>query len=187
MPKALTDLLLQRVSFPRLVAPVPSSDVLEKIFQSALRTPDHMQLKPWRYLVIEGQALVKLGELFCHAALKDKAELSQKEKEKYLNMPMRAPMIIVAISKHIEHEKVPYCEQLSSGSVGLGYMLLALQASGFGGIWRTGVMARHPYVMKGLSLFENETITGFLYLGTPNSASKKLQTINSSDYFQWWQ
>ena len=56
------DLLLNRVSVPRLVAPGPDAGQRELLFRAALRAPDHAQLRPWRFLTVEGEALAQLGE-----------------------------------------------------------------------------------------------------------------------------
>lgn len=186
MEGSLSELICQRVSYPRLSEPVPSPEVLARIYQSALRAPDHMLLRSSRYLVIQGSARAQLGELFCEVACSDDANLSQATRDKYRAMPLRAPMILVGISSNREHAKVPAQEQVLSCGVGMGYMLLALNAEGFGGIWRTGFLARHPKVKAGLGLDSNETLVGFLYLGTPQGQPKPLPNLNIDDYFQCW-
>ncbi len=198
MDTSLVELLCQRVSSPRLTEPAPNKQELELVFKSALRTPDHMLLRPWRYLMIEGEARGKLGELFLSAAKRSYEEQASKSPEsnveeitefkadKLKSMPMRAPMIIVAVASLVDHPKVPHQEQVLSCGVGLGYMLLALQALGYGGIWRTGDMAFNKYVFEGLGLKSNESIVGFLYLGTPVGESKPIPEINLQDHFQTW-
>ena len=61
------DLLLNRVSVTRLCEPAPTADQLDLMFRAGLRAPDHGQLHPWRFLIIEGDARHKLGELFAAA------------------------------------------------------------------------------------------------------------------------
>lgn len=186
MKNALVELLCQRVSSPRLTEPAPNKQELELIFKSALRSPDHMMLKPWRYLVIEGEARNKLGELFLNSAKFSNEEINEFKAEKFKSMPMRAPMLIVAIASLVDHPKVPHQEQILSCGVGVGYMLLALQAMGYGGIWRTGDMASNNHVCEGLGIKENESIVGFLYLGTPVGESKPIPDIQSAGYFTEW-
>ncbi len=48
--------LQSRVSMPLLVAPAPNSEQLENIWQAALRAPDHGNLKPYRFILVEGEA-----------------------------------------------------------------------------------------------------------------------------------
>lgn len=182
----ILDLLGSRVSHPRLSEPAPSGAKLEAIYQAALRTPDHMRLKPWRYLVIEGDSLVRLGELFCQSVSAEEGGLTEAQAAKYRAMPLRAPMVIIGISKNVEHAKVPIEEQQVSCGVAMGYMLLALQAQGFGGMWRTGPLAGNAHLKAALSIGPEESIVGFLYLGTPVGEPKTLTSVDSSDYFQSW-
>ena len=50
------DVLLNRVSVPRLVEPAPDAAQREILFSAALRAPDHGQLRPYRFLTVEGDA-----------------------------------------------------------------------------------------------------------------------------------
>src|SRR5258708_34384540 len=57
------DLLLTRESALKLDAPAPSQSDLDKMFQSAVRAPDHGRLRPWRFVVIESDKRSRLGDL----------------------------------------------------------------------------------------------------------------------------
>ena len=104
-------LLLRRNSSPKLTEPAPSSADLETMFQAALRAPDHARLRPWRFLVIEGEARHRLGDLIVDV-MGLEGEKAQQAKAK----PLRAPMIVVVAAKFSEHPKVPEIEQyLSAG------------------------------------------------------------------------
>ena len=59
--------LVNRVSHARLGEPAPTAGQLERLFRVALRAPDHGQLRPWRFLTVEGEARQQLGELFARA------------------------------------------------------------------------------------------------------------------------
>ena len=50
------DALLNRVSVPRLLEPAPTAEQREVLFAAAMRAPDHGQLRPWRFLTVEGAA-----------------------------------------------------------------------------------------------------------------------------------
>jgi nitroreductase len=185
-PNAVIELLSARVSCPALTAPAPTPEQLAGVLRSALRAPDHRQLRPWRYLVIEAEARVRLGELFRRATLADEPQAAVSTLERVEQMPLRAPMIIVGISRNLVDDKVPVLEQQISCGVGMGYMLLALQAIGFGGIWRTGALAAHPVVREGLGIVEQETLIGFLYLGTPASQPRTAPEFELAQYFSRW-
>jgi len=157
--------LTNRVSCPRLEGPAPTAEQLELMLRAAVRAPDHGAMKPWRFLVTEGEGLAKLGELYEAAALVSDAELSDARREKYRNMPLRAPMVITVIAVTREHPKVPVSEQLISAGCAAHGIIQAAYAQGLGAMWRTGEMAYHPEVEKGLGLAEGEAIVGYVYLG----------------------
>ena len=186
MTHPVTAFMLQRNSTPSLSAPAPSGAVLDSIYQAALRAPDHGKLRPWRYLTIEGDALNKLGDLFAESSKLENSNLSPEQENKFRKMPLRAPMVIVAIAKIQANHKIPEIEQTVSLGVGVGYLLLALQAEGFGGMWRTGPLAYNKGVHKGLNLNKGEHIVGFLYVGTPEGKAKSIPQNNISDFVARW-
>lgn len=163
---SILQLLQQRSSTPHLQAPAPSAQQLEAMLSAAARAPDHAQLKPWRFILIEGQGLHKLGELYA-AATAAQAEASCEQLDKARNMPLRAPMILVLVVCLQQHPKVPEQEQwITAGCAGHA-VLLAAQAMGLGAFWRTGPLASSAQVKQGLGLAAHEQIAGFIYLGTP--------------------
>ena len=87
------DALLNRVSVPRLVDPAPDAAQRELLFRAALRAPDHGQLRPWRFLTVEGAARERMGELFADALLAADAQASEEKLLKARGMPMRAPLL----------------------------------------------------------------------------------------------
>lgn len=162
----LHDAIRDRRSLSQLSLPAPTGDQLECIFAAAGKAPDHRLLRPWRFLVVEGEALTKLGELFLSAVAGTDPERAQKDAERLRQMPLRAPMIIVAILARQEHPTVPDWEQWLSLGAATQNLLLALHAEGFAGMWRTGDLASHPAVCSGLGLGVLEQIGGFIYVGT---------------------
>lgn len=178
--------LLNRVSIAKVAAPAPDETRRQAIFAAALRAADHGQMRPWRFLVVEGQGLVQLGELFAEAALAEDSELPSAKREKFKNMPLRAPLVIVVIAVVKPHPKVPGVEQVVSAGAAVQNMITAAYALGTGAFWRTGEMAYNPHVMKGLGLTENEQIVGYLYLGTPVTVPEVPTPLNTADFFHVW-
>ena len=180
------ELLHTRVSYPRLESPAPEGELLKRILMTALRAPDHKVLRPARYLLIEGDRREALGEVFAQAAQRNDPSVADSKLEKCRAMPFRAPLVLVAISKNIQHPKVPVFEQEQSVASGLTHILIALQANGFGGIWRTGEMAVDVYVKKQLGIEEHESLVGFLYIGTPLGDARRIPRLQFDDYFCSW-
>jgi nitroreductase len=183
--KAL-DVLHKRASFPKLCGPLPDQDVLDNIYRAAFRAADHAVLRPWRFLQIKGESRQRLGELFVQAMRSDSAELSEQQRLKLLGKPLRAPLILVCISSPKSHPKVPAFEQDLSSAAAIQNMLNAAFAQGVGAMWRTGSMAYHPVVMKGLGLNSQEKIVGFVYMGAIDGATKNLNPPPIEEHFQDW-
>jgi nitroreductase len=177
------DFLLNRTSEARLEAPAPDQAVLDNAFACAARTPDHALLRPWRYLVIQGDGLVALGELFA-ATCSDSSD--ERRIAGLRRAPLRAPMVIVGIASPKVHPKVPEIEQVLSAAVGVSFVALALQEAGYGAIWRTGSPAYNAEVHRGLGLKEGESIVGFLYTGTVSMKKPVISRPEVSEFVKHW-
>ncbi|MEH6468744.1 MAG: nitroreductase family protein [Porticoccus sp.] len=175
-----------RVSSPRLSEPAPQGDILENIKKAAFRAADHSRMRPWRFLLIEGQGLIELGQLFVKSS-EDRGEvLTDKGRERMIARPQRAPMIVVVIASPRENPKVPVIEQTISAGAAAQNMITAAYAQGVGAIWRTGNLAYDSTIMKGLGLGNSERIIGFLYLGTVQGKVPEAPEPDLREYFQTW-
>ncbi|WP_339643714.1 nitroreductase family protein [uncultured Porticoccus sp.] len=178
--------LHQRVSAPRLSEPAPKGDILANIQRAAFRAADHARMRPWRFLIIEGEGRQALGELFVRSEEQQGTELSDKARQRIAERPLRAPMVMVVIASPKENPKVPEIEQWLSAGAAAQNMITAAYAQGVGAVWRTGDYAYDPYVMAGLGLSDAERIIGFLYLGTVQISPPEAPETAIDDYFQCW-
>lgn len=180
------DALINRVSVPRLTEPAPDAAQREVMFRAALRAPDHGQLRPWRFLTVEGAARDQLGELFAQALSATVAEPSPEALNKARLMPLRAPLMIVVVASIKQSPKVPEHEQVIAASCAAHSILLAAHAQGIGAVWRTGDMAHNAHVSKGLGLSESEQIVAYLYLGTPERELRTPPVLEVADFVSAW-
>ena len=178
------DLLLKRRSHSRLQAPAPTNDELQNIMDAALRAPDHAGLAPWRFIVCTDNGLERLGHIFQQAAIK--SDMSQSDIDRASQLPLRAPMVVVAITKYIQHPKVPCVEQIASTACAVHAMQMAAVAQSYSGVWRTGSYAQNEFVKEEFGLVEDDEIVGFLYLGTPEVDLPEKPKKNSLEYFEFW-
>nr|WP_294974039.1 nitroreductase family protein [uncultured Pseudomonas sp.] len=180
------DALQNRVSHARLGEPAPSAEQLDHLFRAALRAPDHGQLRPWRFLTVEGDARARLGELFARALQAEQADATPEVLAKARAMPLRAPTLVVAVARLQEHPKVPEIEQwLAAGCAAYG-IVQAAYAQGLGAMWRTGAMAFDPVVREGLGLEASERIVGFIYLGTPMGGLRRPTPLEPAAFVSAW-
>ncbi len=87
--------IINRQSSRFLDEPIPDREQLQKIYQAALRAPDHANLKPSRFIEVSGLGLNKLSEVFVTYAKKHIENLSEEKLEKYEKAPYRAPHNII--------------------------------------------------------------------------------------------
>lgn len=180
------DALINRVSVARLGEPAPTAAQRELLFRAALRAPDHGQLRPWRFLTVEGEAREALGELFARAQQVRDPQAPATVLDKARAMPLRAPLVVVAIACLKDHPKVPEVEQVLAAGCAVHGLLLAAHAQGLGAIWRTGELSHDATVNAGLGLAEHERIVGFLYLGTPQGELRKPPLLEPADFVASW-
>jgi nitroreductase len=178
--------LQNRNSSPKLCDPAPTGEELREIIQAAIRVPDHAWLRPWRFLAIAGERRHALGDILAASLLRRDPRADDAARSKAHNAPMRAPLVVVVIARLQEHSKVPALEQRLSAGCAAHAILLAAQAMGYAGVWRTGDAAFDREVMTDLSLAQNEEIIGFLYLGSRDGTTKSIPELNPDHFLSDW-
>jgi len=181
------DVLLNRVSVPRLVEPAPDAAQREVLFGAALRAPDHGQLRPFRFLTVEGTARERLGETLAQALTLGGGEVTPAMLDKARLGPLRAPLVVVVIARLHDHFKVPRQEQLITAGCAAHAVLLAAYALGIGAVWRTGELSYSPHVAHGLGLAADEEVVAFLYLGTPQNPPRQAPKVDVATVVSAWQ
>ena len=175
-----------RNSINLLTEPGPNQEQLHNIIKAGLRACDHGRLRPWRYLIIEGEALNSFGSLMAKVkGTIDGETLSEDSAKKISAKALRAPMIIAVAAKTTEHPKVPEIEQFLSAGASAQMMMTAAHAQGIGAIWRSGALMFDQSMHEGLGLNDNEKLVGFIYLGTPKIA-KPIEQLECTDYIEYW-
>ena len=169
MSQPLLDLLLTRrsVKAPMLSEPGPDPDQLATILKAAARVPDHKKLEPWRFILFEGDARARFGEVLAAAcADEDKEPPSAVRLETERTRLLRAPTVVVVISRVTPHPAAPEWEQVLSCGAACMTLCLAANAMGFGTCWLTEWYSFSGGVRRALGLADNERIAGFVYIGT---------------------
>ncbi len=180
--------LLSRRSISKLTDPHPSKEVMENVYQAALRAPDHSWLRPWRFIEVVGDSRNKLAKAFINS-LKKFEDLDIEKENKIAALPLRSPMIIIVVA-NINYEKpnVPRLEQIQSTAAAAQNILIALHDKGFGAYWRTGKYSseRNKFISKELNLQDNSEVLGYLYVGTPEGDAPKIPELNNEDFVTYW-
>src|SRR6185312_15040057 len=113
----MLDLLLTRRSgsAKTMAGPGPTPGQLADILKCGARVPDHGKLFPWRFMVFEGDARARAGDILAEVTRAEGAHERQVEEER--GRFLRAPVVIAVISTAREMIKIPVWEQqLSAGA-----------------------------------------------------------------------
>lgn len=168
--KELIDLILARRSIGRLTEPAPDDGELRRILEAAVSAPDHLELRPWRFIVLRGEAKDAFGEVLADSyvarvrAVGGQPTDGQLKKER--TKLGRAPVVVVVCAVNQHNEEIPWIEQLLAAGAAAENMLLATKALGYDSMWRTGPAAYDHAVMGALGLTDVDAIVGFIYIGT---------------------
>jgi len=171
------DAILARRSIGRLVAPGPTGADLDRILEAALAAPDHGELRPWKLVVLEGEAKDAFGTVLAEAYVERCEAFGAAPTEGQLTKERtklgRAPVVLVVAAVHRHSDRIPWEEQFAAAAAAAQNALLAATALGYGSMWRTGDAAFDLRVKEALDLGPHDAIVGFLYLGTPAPGSAK--------------
>jgi nitroreductase len=181
--------LTEHVSYPakELHEPAPSEEQLEHILQAAMSAPDHGQLVPYRFLIIDGKARIELSEVFGQALRKRNPGADESMVKKQKLKPLRSPLIIVVIADITVNPKVPEIEQILSAGCAAQHIQLACSRLGFGSIWLTGDNSYDMTVYEALGMDLNERAIGFIYVGTPEHTQLKKDRPSAKTITSRWQ
>jgi nitroreductase len=161
------DLLLSRKSgsAKAMTGPGPNPAQLNRILSAAIRVPDHGKLSPWRFIVFEGDARARMGEVLAEAVMGERdasPERAETERKRFL----RAPTVVGVVSRVREAFAIPAWEQQMSAGAACMNILIAATSLGFVANWITEWCAYHPLVLERIGLKQGERIAGFIYIGT---------------------
>ncbi len=178
MKKDLLQLLKTRRSVlsRNLSEPGPDKSQLQTILEIACRVPDHGKLEPWRFIVVEKDARLKLGKKFAKIQQKH-CDLTPEQIKAEQNRYSYAPTVIAVVFSPVEH-KTPVFEQLLSCGAVCQHINLASLALGFNSQWVTNWCSYNKKAQKELGLMPHESIAGFIHIGTASCIPNDRQRPN---------
>jgi nitroreductase len=149
-----------------LVEPGPNHGELELIIKAALRAPDHGELIPFRFTVIEGESRNKLANLFESYAISTgkSKESCQIERDRALSVPVS---IAVIARIDMSHQLVPAHEQWMCIGGAVTNILNAIHMLGYAGKMLSGGKVRCKTIIDAFCL-PGESLVGWIVVGTPS-------------------
>lgn len=173
MPAAnqpVLDYLATRLSHPAKVmsGPVPSGSELAAILSTALRTPDHGKLEPWRLVLIDKSAMSRLADLAEARARETGGDAEKIEKGR--GQFDRGTLAVAVIASPKPSAKIPPVEQLLSAGALCMNILHAATAAGWGANWLTGWVSHDAtFAARAFGCAGGETVAGIIHIGTASA------------------
>ena len=163
----LLEAIFARRSIPLLRPdPIPK-DVVERLLAAAVQAPNHHHVRPWRFIVIEGAARERLGDVMAESLQASHPEVPEAGLDKERAKPLRAPLLIAVGVDLPEDPHVSELENVCAAAAAVENLLLAAQAFGLGAMWRTGAPASDPRVKAFLGLGADQPVIAIVYVGYP--------------------
>ncbi|MBS0999782.1 nitroreductase [Acetobacter persici] len=180
------DMLLTRASCDHLADPAPSETQLAEILATAMRAPDHGKLRPWRYVIIQGEARPVMAERIIASMKRLDAEAPEfkieKRRKRFSTMPL-----ILALGMHLRPDhKIPLWEQEMAVAAATMNVLNALHATGFGGVWVSGDVVEDPVLAEEIGFPAPHRLAGFLFIGTPQGDLPTPKRPDPADFTATW-
>jgi nitroreductase len=154
-------------SVKAMVEPGPTPEQLSALLAIAVRVPDHGKLTPWRFILFEGEARGRFGDILAarwRELHPDHGEATVAQARGFFE---RAPTVLAVVSRAAPHVKIPEWEQVLSAGAVCQNILIAATAMGLGCQWNTDWCAYDPKALAAMGMAPDEKIAGFIYLGTP--------------------
>jgi len=167
MPDAIELLKTRRSMKPReMTAPGPSPAELDTILTIGARVPDHGKLAPWRFIVFEGDARHRAGEVIAGVFANKNPQATPAEIDVEKKRLTDAPLVIGVVSFTRPHPKVPAWEQQLSAGASAMNIVTAATALGYGACWLTGWFCFDRDVLDGFGLKADEKLAGLIHIGS---------------------
>ena len=181
------NLLTTRRSSKKLTAPAPNAEQLEQMLQAATQVPDHGNMRPYRFTVIQSEAGLQrfrelLGKTVTELNFGDDA---MKKAERVGNM---APMIIgvtFAPNREVAKPKPEWEQMLTAGCAAYA-LQLAASAQGFDNVWITGMWVNSPLLRAAFECADKDKIIGLMMIGSPTEEGGGQKNTNLECFTTYW-
>jgi len=164
--------------------PVPQ-ELIEKLLAAAVQAPNHYKVRPWRFVVLTGDARNRLGDVMAESLRDEHPEYPNEAFEKEKGKPLRSPVLIAVGVDRPSEAKVIEVENICAAAAAVENMLLAAHDLGLAAKWRTGGPARDPKVKEYLGFEADQHVIAFVYLGYPEFEPGPCERPSFEDRTTW--
>ena len=158
-------------------------EVIERLLQAANQAPTHKKTEPWRFKVLQGGSLRRLGEFLQQKYLETNPEPKQFRARKFLENPSKAGAIIAICMQRDPEERLPEWEELAATAMAVQNMWLCCTELGLGAYWSSPGLIR--FMDEFFDLADGERCLGFFYLGYFDGTAEPVSRGDIALKTQW--
>ena len=162
-------MILDTIKKRRAVFPVQyngrtiEKDILMKVLEAANWAPTHRRTEPWRFKILRGDALERLGS-FMVSKYEETEERPKKIKMKKMReKTSRSAAIILICMQRDPAESVPEWEEIAATAMAVQNMWLACTELGIGSYWSSPSLIK--YMDEFVEMKKGERCLGLFYMG----------------------
>ena len=161
--------LMTRRTAAGLVEPGPTADQIATMLAAATTAPDHKTLRPWRFVVVQGEHRMVLATAVEKAAIAV-GGLAEPVVRKAAGKATRSPALIAVVVSRVPGSKVPRAEQDAFAAPAAQNICLAAHALGLGSAWKSVPMSDSDEVRAAFGMTGGEDLVGWVELGQASTA-----------------
>ncbi len=142
-----------------------SHEEIEFLLEMANLAPSHKLTQPWRFKVIMGAALPRLGKFMAEYYKQSESsdQFQQRKYDKAIRKCEKSQAVILLCLQRDPKESIPEWEELAALSCAVQNLWLAASALGLGGYWSSSKVI--GALDQFTSLEEGERCFGLFFLG----------------------
>lgn len=168
----ITDIIRdRRTIYPEQFSPRKiHKEQIELLLNNAIWAPTHGMTQPWRFVVLQENALLTLGEILGKSYLETVPKEKQNDTKlaKMMNRPKLSSAIIALIMEREPGTGISEQDDFAAVACAVQNMHLTATAQGIGAFWATpGVLKATP-LRNFLELTDSQQCIGLFYLGYPS-------------------
>ncbi len=139
---------------------------IKRLLECAHWAPTHKRTEPWRFKVLQGESLLKLGEFLAEKYKQTTQPFSKFKYNKLKTNPTKAGCIIAICMQRDPKEAVPEWEEVAATAMAVQNMWLMCAEMNLGAYWSSPSIIK--YMDEFFDLAPGESCLGFFYIGKYN-------------------
>jgi len=147
---------------------------MDQILEAARWAPTHKKTQPWKYKVVQGDGLTRLGDFMTSQFVVDSGKPESFKSRKLAEKMAQASAVILIFLNRDPKESLPEWEEVASVSMSVQNMWLLAHQLGYGCYWSSPKSFANMHEFNDINLADNDRFLGFLYMGTVDSQPEEL-------------